>query len=223
MLLDLDDTVLDFGRAERSALRAAFRRLRLRFRHGTLERYRAINAELWRRYTEGRMAGEQVAVERFRRLLVDLGEDERRAGRLGRVYLEELSRRGDVLPHARAALRQLARRYRLAVVTNGYERVQRARLAAAGLTSRFDAIVTSEGSGYSKPHPGIVEAALAALGASRTEAIFAGDDLRTDCGAAAAAGVRFVWIDHGRRPPGGAPRPRGRARSLAELAARLLA
>ena len=91
-------------------MRAAFGRLRLPFRRGTLERYRAINADLWRRYTEGRATGQHVAVERFR----------------------------------------------LAVVTNGYERVQRSRLRAARLLRHFDAIVTSEGAGVSKPHPGIV-------------------------------------------------------------------
>lgn len=158
---------------------------------------------------------------RFERLLEAIGHDRRRAGVLGREYLRALSGTADVLPGARRALGRLKRRFRLAVVTNGYDRVQRSRLRAARLAHLLDAIVTSQGSGFTKPHPGIVHTALRALGVAADEALLIGDDLRTDRGAARRAGVRFVWIDGGRRHAGA--RPRRRARSLAELAERLLA
>jgi HAD superfamily hydrolase (TIGR01509 family) len=162
-----------------------------------------------------------VAVERFRLLLADLKHDPRRARALARAYLACLSRRGDVLPGARRALRLLAPRFRLAVVTNGYDRVQRARLRAAGLFERFDAVVTSERAGFAKPDPRIVHAALRALRVGGRQALYVGDDLHTDRGAASAAGVPFVWIDRGGRPARGAERPRRRVRSLLELAERL--
>lgn len=173
---------------------------------------------LWTEYSRGLVSGEHVAVERFRRLLEATGGDPRRARSLGRAYLEELSQKGDVLPGARRALRRLQRRYKLAIVTNGYERVQRSRLEAAALTRYFDAVVTSQGSGFTKPHPGIVRAALRALGVPRREALFVGDDLRTDQGAAARARVSFAWIHDGGRPPSGRRLPARRFRSLAELA-----
>ena len=176
---------------------------------------------LWERYSLGLISGARVAVERFRELLFDLGQDRRRAPALARAYLAALSRRGDVLPGARRALALLGRRFLLAIVTNGYERVQRSRLRAARLTARFDAIVTSESAGVAKPDPGIIEAALLALGVSRHEALYVGDDLRADQGAAAAAGVAFVWIDRGGPLERGVARPRRRVRSLLELAERL--
>jgi len=203
------------------ALAAAFRRLRLPYRKDTLLRYHPINKLLWERYSLGLVSGAHVAVERFRMLLSDLGYDPRRARALGRAYLAELSRRGDVLPGARRALALLRRRFRLAVVTNGYDRVQRARLRAAGLTARFDAIVTSERAGFAKPDPRIVQAALSALRVQGREALYVGDDLRTDLGAASAAGVPFVWLDRGVAVARGRPRPRRRVRSLLELAERL--
>jgi len=160
-------------------------------------------------------------VERFRRLLADLGFDPRRAPALARAYLAELSRRGDVLPGVRRALELLQRRFQLAVVTNGYDRVQRARLRAARLTTRFAAIVTSERSGFTKPDPRIVQAALLALRVPGEQALYVGDDLHTDLGAASAAGVAFVWIDRGMAIAPGRRPPRRRVRSLLELAERL--
>jgi HAD superfamily hydrolase (TIGR01509 family) len=163
-----------------------------------------------------------VALERFKRLLAEYGRDSRGAPRLARAYLAELSRRGDVLPGARRALVRLRRRFTLAVVTNGYDRVQRSRLRAARLTACFGAIVTSEGCGFAKPDPRIVRAALRRLGVPREQALYVGDDLRTDWGAARASGVPFVWLDSGHGRNGG-PRPRRRVRSLRELARRLSA
>jgi putative hydrolase of the HAD superfamily len=113
-------------------------------------------------------------------------------------------------------LRQLRRRYRLGVVTNGIDRVQRARLAASGLAPLFDAVVTSQSCGFAKPDPRILRAALDAMDVLPREAVYVGDDPATDGAAARAAGVRFVWMDRGGDVRG--RRPRRRVRSLRDLA-----
>jgi putative hydrolase of the HAD superfamily len=101
------------------------------------------------------------------------------------------------------------------VVTNGIDRVQRARLAASGLAPLFEVIVTSQSCGFAKPDPRILHVALDALRVPPRQAAYVGDDPATDGAAAAAAGVRFVWMDRGRGTPG--PRPRRRIGHLAEL------
>jgi putative hydrolase of the HAD superfamily len=111
------------------------------------------------------------------------------------------------------------RTHRLAIVTNGIDGVQRSRLAACGLASWFGAIVTSEGCGFAKPDPRIVHVALESLGVGPRDAVFVGDDVRVDGGAARGAGVRFVWVDRGSPVPKGERRPRTRIVHLSELAA----
>jgi putative hydrolase of the HAD superfamily len=101
-------------------------------------------------------------------------------------------------------------------VTNGIDRVQRSRLAAAGLTPLFETIVTSEGCGYAKPDPRILGCALEALSVSPRDAVYVGDDPAVDGEAARAAGVPFVWMDGG-GPPAGKVKPRRRVRHLREL------
>jgi len=113
----------------------------------------------------------------------------------------------------------LGRSYRLGVVTNGIDRVQRSRLAVAGLAPFFEVVVTSAGSGYTKPDPRILHVALDEMGVSPRHALYVGDDPAIDGAAARAAGVGFCWMDPGRRR--GGPRPRFRVRSLRELALRL--
>jgi putative hydrolase of the HAD superfamily len=147
-----------------------------------------------------------------------VGGDESVAGRLGEIYLDRLSARGDRLPGCRPTLNALCRRYRLGVVTNGIDRVQRARLAASGLAPLFEVIVTSQGCGYAKPDPRILHVALEALQTAARHAVYVGDDPATDGAAARAAGMRFVWLDHGGDGQGRtAPTARRRVGTLREL------
>lgn len=133
------------------------------------------------------------------------------------MFLERLSRRGDLLPACRRTLRELSRRYRLGLVTNGYDRVQRRRLAAARLEGSFEVVVTSEGCGFAKPDPRILGVALAALGLHAREAVYVGDDLRTDGAAARHAGMPFCWMDRGLPVPIGLSAPRRRVHALPDL------
>jgi HAD superfamily hydrolase (TIGR01549 family) len=181
--------------------------------------YQRINDELWAAFRLGRTTQKALAAERFRRLLRATGADPRAARRLGETYLDHLSARGDRLPGCRPVLRELRERYRLGVVTNGIDRVQRARLRASGLEPFFETVVTSQSCGFAKPDPRILHTALDAMQVAPRHAVYVGDDAATDGAAAARAGVGFVWMDRGR--PVGGRRPRRRVTSLAELAALL--
>jgi len=212
---------LDFDRAQRAALRLALGDLGLSFSSAILAEYRRINNELWEQYRRGRIAQPHLARERFRLLLAHLGEGPRRASRLAHSFLRRLSHRGDRFPGCRPTLARLRREFRLGIVTNGIDHVQRSRLEAAGLMSFFAVVVTSEGCGFAKPDPRILEHALDTLAVTPRQALYVGDDVRTDGLAARRARVPFCWMDHGVPLPPGTPRPRRRVGSLPELVALL--
>ena len=198
-------------------MRAAFAGHGLPASPRVLAVYRTINEALWAAYRRGEIAQHVLEVERFRQLLQSQDAPQGRARRLSRDFLRHLSSRGDRLPGCRSTLAQLRRRFTLGVVTNGIDRVQRARLRAAGLGSYFDVVVTSEGSGFAKPDPRILHAALAVLGVDAAQAVYVGDDVAVDGGAAARAEMPFVWVDRGGVLPPGLRRPRRRVSHLGEL------
>ena len=199
-------------------MRAALAGLGLPSSPRVLAIYRAINEGLWAAYRRGEIVQSVLEVERFRRLLEALSAREDRAPRLARAFLARLSSRGDLLPGCRRVLGALRRRrFALGVVTNGIDRVQHARLRAAGLRSYFDTVVTSEGCGFAKPDPRILHTALQALGIAPAAAVYVGDDVAVDGGAAARAGTAFVWVDGGYVLPRGLRRPRLRVTHLREL------
>jgi YjjG family noncanonical pyrimidine nucleotidase len=219
VLFDADHTLLDTSKAERCALRAALRGQSLPCPASTLDAYRVINGALWGCYSRGEIDAASLSRERFRRLLAHLHGDAENGAVLSEAYIDGIARRGDLLPGCRDALARLKRRYRLGLVTNGLDRVQRSRLRVARLEPYFDVVVTSESSGFAKPDPRILRVALESLGVSASEALYVGDDLQIDGAAARAAGVAFVWMDRFGVPAGvdtGGPRVRG-LRGVVEL------
>jgi FMN phosphatase YigB (HAD superfamily) len=66
-------------------------------------------------------------------------------------------------------------------------------LIRAGLRGEFDAVTTSIGCGWRKPHPKAFEAAAKALGVAPASLVHVGDDPETD-GGVEAVGGRFVDV-----------------------------
>ncbi len=222
VLFDLDHTLFDTERAQKRALKHAVGAVGLALRPSDYDAYSVLNLRAWARYRRHEIDARQLSRERFGLFLAHLGGDRRSAPRLGRIYLEALAQCGEIYPDTREVLRALATRYRLGVVTNGYDRVQRTRLRASRLRRRFEVVVTSEASGFVKPDPRILHVALDELGVRPRQALYIGDDLAVDGGAAREAGVPFCWVDRGHGRPPGVRLPRRRVRSLSELP-RLLA
>ncbi|MBI4820855.1 MAG: HAD family hydrolase [Deltaproteobacteria bacterium] len=97
-------------------------------------------------------------------------------------------------PRVRATLTDLARTYRLGLVTNGGSMTQRRKLAAAELAGFFEVITISAEAGCEKPEPRIFLETLAALGVHADAALFVGDDPVRDIDGARAAGLRACWV-----------------------------
>jgi putative hydrolase of the HAD superfamily len=105
----------------------------------------------------------------------------------------------------------------LVIITNGASCLQREKLAASGLESRFDAVVVSGDLGIGKPDASIFRHALSLVGADH--GVMIGDSLERDIDGALACGLGAVWINRFGDGPGrdGVPE----IADLSELAAAL--
>jgi putative hydrolase of the HAD superfamily len=91
----------------------------------------------------------------------------------------------------------------LALVTNGDAREQRFKIERHGLARFFDAIVIEGEFGAGKPEPAVYRTALTALGvAPGPEVWMMGDHLEFDVAAPQRLGLRAAWVD---RPGVGLP------------------
>ena len=89
----------------------------------------------------------------------------------------------------------LAGSYRLGIVTNAYDaEAQRTRVKATGLDCWVEVVIVAAEVGYFKPDPRIMIAGADALGVAPGECVYVGDSHEFDVAAAAAAGVRPIYV-----------------------------
>jgi putative hydrolase of the HAD superfamily len=84
---------------------------------------------------------------------------------------------------------------RTAVLSNGDQAQQEAKLRRTGLLGHLDAVLTSDLLGVAKPESGSFRAACAELGVAPADAVYVGDRVDVDARAATAAGLRGVWLN----------------------------
>lgn len=197
LFFDLDHTLWDFRSNSRATLRELVRA------HGIAERgapdaeafiavFEEVNARLWKEHGAGRMPKEVLRVLRFRAALQHFGiADGRLASTLSSDYLEHCPRKPGLMPGAMEALAALAPGHRLHIITNGFDEVQRVKLACSGLAPYFNVVLSSERAGAAKPDARIFAEALRRSGARADESLMIGDSAEADM-----LGARNAGWDH---------------------------
>jgi len=137
------------------------------------------------------------------------------------AHRRELAKAANFPAHHRPLLERLARRHRLAVVSNfDYTPTALAILDAAGVRELFAAIVVSDEVGWRKPRADIFEEAIRRTGVEPRRTLFVGDRADIDVAGAHGMGMDSAWINPGHEPlPPGIAAPLYEIRDLAELEA----
>ena len=123
------------------------------------------------------------------------------AERLSARYIEGQRAGHPVLPGAVELVRRLAEMVPVAIVTNGPPDIQRLKIDQTGIAPYLSAVVISGELGIGKPDPAVFGHALELVGAPSRRAVMVGDSWERDVTGALAAGMRAVWISHGRKAP----------------------
>lgn len=200
VFLDLDDTLLDFHRAEAVALTRTMDQLGLPHNPEILTQYSAINRRHWELLEEGRITREQVLVGRFQQLFQALGvtADPWTAQQ---CYEEFLSQGHYFIPGAPKLLEALAPRYQLYLASNGTTVVQQRRIESAGIAPYFQGIFLSQEIGADKPNRAFFDACFAQIpGFDPAQAVLVGDSLTSDMRGGRNAGIRTCWFCPQHRP-----------------------
>ena len=202
LLLDLDDTILDFHKAERIALSKTIRDFGVEPSEAVLSRYHHINKWHWEQLELGLMTRDQVLVGRFDRLFQELGMEVDAAACM-KQYEHNLSIGHYFLPGAEEAVKKLHEKYRLFLVSNGTATVQHGRLTSAGLYPYFEQVFISQEIGYNKPEKAYFDRCFERIpGFAPEKALMVGDSLTSDIKGGINAGLNTVWVNPAHKPCG---------------------
>ena len=201
LFFDLDHTLWDYETNSRETLRELFDVHDLPNK-GVADfesfhfRFKEVNKKLWELYDHGKITSEIIRKERFKQILQPFYvTDSRLTEVLSYEYLHECPKKSNLMPHAVETLEYLAGKYRMTVITNGFEEIQNQKLSSGNLHRFFDHIITSQKAGCKKPAREIFEYALNANGIRAHQAAMVGDNLITDIGGARNAAVDTVFYN----------------------------
>ncbi len=203
---DVDETLLDFGAAQRAALITLFSEFGLGpCTDAMVARYDAINHIFWQRLERGEITKPAVLIGRFEQFFSEYGIDPAVAVPFNDRYQLCL---GDTIVHRDDCLRLLdflKGKVRQYIVSNGTVIAQTKKLDRSGIGKRMDGVFLSEALGAEKPSPAFFDKVFAAIGpVDRREVMIVGDSLTSDMQGGMNAGIVACWYN-----PKGAPAPEG--------------
>ena len=218
VLFDADNTLLNFDAAENKALAETLVNYGIEPDAETVQTYREINSELWKQLEKGQIRREKLMSERFTRFLkaIDAAGN---GAEMNRFYLEQLSTHPDLMSaNVLDVLKELSEVATLAIVTNGFDRVQSRRVQESGLLNYIEDVFVSEKLDSEKPNRKIFDAALRSLGVeNREHVLMVGDSLSSDIQGGINAGLDTCWYNPNHAENPGKVIPTYEIASLEEL------
>ncbi len=201
IFFDLDHTLWDHTLNSSIALEEAFCRYQL-FEMGipTVEmfckQFNAVNYELWEKYESGVISQKELRDTRFVRIFDFFGvKCFDKFDELSDFYIQTSTMKPHLLPNTNEILAYLKPKYQLHIITNGFVEIQKIKLENSKIAHYFDQLITSEHSGFKKPHPKMFDYAMGLVKALPQDCLMVGDTFQTDILGAQASGVDAVFYN----------------------------
>lgn len=196
VLIDADDTIFDFEKAEKVAIERSFFKLQYHVNvDEVIKTYQSINKILWSDVEKGLINTQHLRVERFKRLFQEL-DMPLPTEEFSTLFIKHLGDGTYLLDGAEQMCRYLSEHYTVAIITNGIKEVQLSRLKQSAIKEYIKEIIISEDVGCSKPDPGIFEFAMQKLGhTDKQTMIMIGDSLSSDIQGGINFGIDTCWLN----------------------------
>ena len=202
LLLDADNTVLDFKKCEKLALTACLKNRGLPTDDETVRTYSQINDSQWKRLERKEITRPEVLLGRFRIFFSYLGYDGD-PERMQADYNEALAGESHLMEGAYDVCRDLSAAYDLYIVTNGNSYNQHKRIDPSPVRPFMRDVFISEELGADKPSLAYfdkIEARIRSMTGpfEKSEVLLVGDSLSSDIAGGNRYGVDTCYLTHGR-------------------------
>lgn len=196
IFLDLDNTLLDFNKAETVAIRQALSDFSLPFDDEAVKTYSAINRDYWERFERGEIPKSDIFEGRFitfakhYSVLVDTAA-------ISKKYCEYLSHGYFTVDGTFEILKYLKNKgYKLYATTNGFSFTQHRRIKESGLLPYFDAVFVSEDINHQKPEKEYFDCVIEKIPEkNREKMLIIGDSQSSDILGGINSSIATCWYN----------------------------
>lgn len=199
IFFDLDHTLWDFDKNSMLAFKRVFKKFKITIEFDAfLKIYEPINIEYWKKYREDKVSKENL---RRGRLIdsfnyFDLIYSTEKIDEIADAYIQELPFDNHLFEGAVEILDYLILKYKLHIITNGFEEVQHKKLKNSGIDHYFSTVTTSEEVGVKKPNPKVFLTALNKANSFPTQSVMIGDSLEADILGANNIGMQTIFYNY---------------------------
>lgn len=200
ILIDLDNTLIDFNECARHSIINAFNELGFTYTDKVFETFITENVKIWKRLEKGEITKPQLRADRWNIILEKLGID------FDGTVLEEMFENGVAkgayaVDGAYELLEYLKDKYKLYIVSNGFRFVQESRIKIGNFEKYFDDVFVSEDVGIPKPAKEFFDYCFEKLGnADKNDTILIGDSLSADIIGGINYGIDTIWFNKNNEP-----------------------
>lgn len=195
IMLDIDNTLLDFNEAEKYALKKTCEDVGYPYSDKFKEEYEYYNHKLWQSLEMGEIDMQTLKSRRFIELVekYQIGTSHTQ---MSELYMMHLGEATFEIEGAYALCKMLSQYCKLVTMTNGISKVQRSRFERSRLGKWISKQFISEEIGCSKPDPAIFEYALKDLGITdKSKVLMVGDSLSSDMQGGLYAGIDTCFFN----------------------------
>ncbi len=196
LLLDADNTLLDFDANERASLRKALVSFGLPSDDKVISLYHEINIMYWDMLAHNQITRDALLTRRFDTLFERLGvkADSQAVENRYRGNLDSGFQLVSGALEVCGKLKDMG--YKLFIITNGVSTTQHARLSGSGLEPLMDGVFISDDIGFNKPARQFFDYVQSHIdGFEIAKALVVGDGLESDIRGGKDYGLDTCWID----------------------------
>lgn len=195
ILIDIDNTLLDFGAAETIAFKELLKSLNIEYSDALKAKYKTVNHQLWSDYEKGLIDSDTIKANRFAKAFADYNLDYTGV-QMDAMYRENIENNNVIINNAYEMLEGLKDKFRLVIATNGIASSQYKRLDNANMRDYFEFVAVSSELGATKPSHDFyrgIETVFPDLNPETT--IIVGDSLSADIQGGVNWGIKTCWFN----------------------------
>jgi len=201
VFFDLDNTLWDFDANAREALKELFVRHQLHLHSDFhidqfISLYEDVNKAYWKKYEKGEVTKEILRTRRFTDTFDLMGiQPALQPANVWEEYLNICPYMPVLIPGAMECLSHVSQKFKVGILTNGFEETQQIKLRSSGIGAFVDFMQSSERVGFAKPSAEFFMHVFDSLEIGSNECIYIGDNLETDVWGGINSGIMTAFFD----------------------------
>lgn len=195
LLFDADNTLLDFSKAERSALKATFLKHSIPASDEILTKFSEVNLGLWKLFEQEKIEKSDIIKRRFSDTLAIFKIPYSPNLGLEADYQKSLSEQYFLIDHAEEVTKELSKTHDMYIVTNGLLKTQKNRFEHCGILPYFKGYFVSEAIGHQKPSKEYFDYVFSAIKSDKHSTLIIGDSCSSDINGAILSGIDSCWFN----------------------------